>query len=67
MRAVPPMSDGVYVGFILLMVFLLGAVFGMMLWPHPRIPPPLTLEQRFEGFDARLRVLEQRQSQETTR
>jgi hypothetical protein len=62
---VPRMPDGVFVGFIILLVFLMGAVFGMLLCPHPRVPPLLTFEQRFEGLDARLRALEQRQLQET--
>ena len=54
-NAVPPMPDAVWVGFVCLMLFLLGVGFGLA-W---RLPPLAPLPER-PGLQQQLNALEQR-------
>ena len=54
------MPDGVWVGCLVLLVFLTGVIVGVLFCPQPSVTPTSVLQHRLDAVDARLRALEQR-------
>ena len=54
LRAVPHMPDGVWVGCLVLFVFLTGVIVGVLLCPQPSVTPTSVLQHRLDAVDARL-------------